>query len=186
MKKSYVILFAAIGAIAVVNSGHAAIIHYDVSGTMVLSDTNWNSIVAHEMSGYMLISDVDLNPDAHGVTFDIESFTFLAGGYEWSGTGSIHGYTDRFLILDGPGDWEVSTGLIPGQSGWDWSSQYQLPASMTWPGDGWHFGDELFSRVDSLSLQAVPIPAAAWLFLSGLAVLTGLTKGGNQELQIES
>ena len=176
MKKFYTIFFLAIASMAAINISHAALIQYDVSGTMILSDTNWNSITSHEISGSMYISDVDLNSDHDGVQFNIESFIIHAGGHEWSGIGIIYGYTDRFLTLDGPGNWEVSTGLIGGQAGWDWNSPYQLPAVMSWPGDAWHFGDELFSRVDSLSMQAIPVPAAIWLFSSGLIALFGLTR----------
>lgn len=149
-------------------------LRYEVSGTMYLADTNWNDIAPHALSGYMHISDVNLIPDDLAVHFEVVNFVFRAGGYEWDGVGRIYGYTDRFLNLDGPGDWEVSTGVIPGQIGWNWDAPYQLPAEMSWPGDAWQFGDEMFSRVASLNLNAVPgvpVPAAVWLFCSGLVGL---------------
>ena len=179
MARTHAKWFVPVLFIAAVNVGHAAIIQYDVSGTMNLADTNWNSITSHEISGYMYISDVDLLPDVDGVWFEIDSFVIRAGGYEWAGVGRISGYTDRFLNLDGPGNWEISTGLVPSQGGWDWDSPDQLPAAMSWPGDAWHFGEEIFSRVASLDLhavQTVPIPAATWLLFSGLVGLAGFAR----------
>ncbi|MFA7387349.1 MAG: hypothetical protein WCZ87_06780 [Thiohalobacteraceae bacterium] len=105
-------------------------------------------------------------PDVDGVRFEIESFVICAGRYERSGVGRTSGGSERFLNLDGPGDWEISTGLVPSQGGWDWNSLDQLPATMPWPGDAWYFGDEILSRIVSLDLQAVQ-----WLALPGIGQL---------------
>lgn len=179
MKNAYAIFFVALLSVALVDIGHAAIIQYEISGTVDLADTNWNSITSHEMSGHMYISDSNSAPYQYAVDFEIVSFVIRAGGYEWGGVGRIWGSNDRNLYLDGPGDWEVSTGLVPLQYGWDWESQYQLPAAMWWPGDAWHYGDEIFSRVGNfnlLAVPAIPVPAAVWLFCSGLVGLIGFAK----------
>ena len=150
----------------------AAIIHYEVSGTMDLADPNWNNITSHAISGYMLVSDVGAFPYPSYFDVDIESFVIRAGGYEWSGTGRIYGGSDRNIHLDGPGDWDLVNAIVAASWG-------ALPATISWGGFEWHFGDELFSRVVSLNMQAVSIPAAVWLFCSGLVGLIGLARRNN-------
>lgn len=179
MNKIIRVLWSTILSMVVAGTGHAAIIQYEVSGSMNFATTNWSSITTHELTGNIKISDVNVLPDPDGVQFDVVSFVFRAAGYEWRGTGIIYGYNDRFLALRGPGDWEVTTGLVPSQFGWDWSLPYQLPVMMSWPGDGWYFGTEIFSRVATLRMQAVqtvPIPAAAYLLGSGILGLIGFSR----------
>ncbi|MBT8120035.1 MAG: hypothetical protein KJN89_09995 [Gammaproteobacteria bacterium] len=75
--------------------------------------------------------------------------------------GSLSGYRDGSLV------WQLATGL---------NGSYEYYAAQTGLIDELRLGFGNYFLVDDLELTAVPVPAAAWLFSSGLIALLGFAR----------
>ncbi|MBT8135339.1 MAG: VPLPA-CTERM sorting domain-containing protein [Gammaproteobacteria bacterium] len=75
--------------------------------------------------------------------------------------GSLSGYRDGSLV------WQLATGL---------NGSYEYYAAQTGLIDELRLGFGNYFLVDDLELTAVPVPAAAWLFSSGLIALLGIAR----------
>lgn len=174
LRKFYAALLLC-AALSLPTFSHAAIIHYEVTGSMWFADTDWSKFTISPLVGDLYVSDVDTNPDRWYAWFDIVEFSLFAEGFDQvvfneTGTGVIYQSDDYWISL-ASSDWQYSSALV--------SYYGVLLETVSWPGQGWIFGPEYFYKVQGLSIQAVgavPVPAAAWLFGSGLLGLVATAR----------
>lgn len=169
-------------ALPVTLEDNGEILHYSVGGIMRFADTDYGNQYTTEIYGDMYISNINLSADPTRTAFyDIVSFAIVAGEYGWGGSGEIKTYNrgsllfgEAHIFLDGTGDWDMYTGGDTPNHVKGWENIIDLPEEISWPGFGWYYGEEYYSRIASLNMKyvsSVPEPSIIWLLGSGLALI---------------
>lgn len=154
-------------ALGLFQSVHATTVIYDVTN---ISGNRWENT-------YTVANDT--------LSIDIEEFTifFTVGDFENLAVGSAPANWDPLVIQpdtvfpdDGFYDaLALSAGIAPGSSLGGFSVQFDYLGTGT-PGSQLFeiINPDTFESLDSGFTQAVPLPAAVWLFISGLIGLIGM------------
>jgi hypothetical protein len=114
--------------------------------------------------------------DKDGTGGDADNFRFLA--YTWDpNTSTYYEIANSGLIY---GDGNVATGYLPYSytldlSGWDGITGDAYIAFLFNEEEGGSFDTEYF-KVDNVTINAVPVPAGIWLFVTGLFGFVGFRK----------
>ena len=168
MKKPRVILFVTLMVFGVVGIANATIMHYSVSGTMGIADTNWNNYHTEEIYGDMYLSDsFDVISPFDHVHVNISSFAIFAGDYGWGGagmidlmpewetrynlngvgnSGSVSWFTGDFFDANFPGDFSQMFAHYPDV----------LPDVINFPDFPWYHGEEILSQPRDLVVTYAP------------------------------
>lgn len=185
---------AAVLALALCPLAASAATFYDVEGNDTFGAANPVQGGSHTIVGSIgNVDDVDIfrfslaagsgfNVTITQNTFDVSMVLLDANGYSWGGNDGWDGPINTTIVNSGT----YYLGISAYQNeavdmfgnflrDWSWQSdEYTLGTTFAgWSGQAFDFGDYTLS-VNSVS--AVPVPAAAWLFGSGLTGLIGLAR----------
>ena len=147
-------------------------------------------IILDDIGGYLLFADYGISAQDFSLTGTYQN---SMNGFEYySGTLSI-GNTDGIVINGSFINLELAdlgggmldfnaditfTGISTGADMTDWSLGTGLTSEWLVTGrlEGGYFMNSLSAELGSLDIQPVPVPAAVWLFGSGLLGLAGIAR----------
>lgn len=160
----------------------------------LVADGAWNAFDVDDISSVSSgLEWIDL--DGNALSFD---FTLTGSAYLKVVDGGFAG--DRFNVYDNGvllNQTSVATNTYPASIGLDFDAAYASPLysqGLFWLGTGSHSITGLLSQsalngtvafnatVGAVSLTAVPVPAAAWLYLTGIALMGLVFRRRNSNL----
>lgn len=171
MKKSTLLVAVYVFAVQLITSANAATV-FNYNGTCATNCSNIGLIIGDSVSGYFEIADLAATPNNQ-----LEVANFLSFGFSFGSSTPSSGNEYLLLIgdvfINGAGTGITGTGII----------QFRLATNEYVGGifasdSSWFYAPppDFNSASGSGTLSVVPVPAAVWLFGSGLVGLIGFAR----------
>ena len=186
-------MMAATGLFMLANMANAAVTYPALDIQMLNGDTGLTQVgstVSIDATAFAVILDPD--PSVDSILIPEQTFSLTADTNTGAGSLSIgnaggivvNGSFSNFILIDigaGMGNFVADitfTGLDYGADMTDWGADLGITSQWLATGrlEGGFSPVSLAAKLGSLELQPVPVPAAVWLFGSGLLGLAGIAQ----------